>query len=398
MTLFSAPPPPVRAVSLIKLSSEIARSLAVIGRVAVEGEIHNVRRRPNGRIFLTLKDRAAQISVQVPGGKAKRVRIADGERVLVTGKLEWNNSWGQLQLAAEEVAPVGEGAIAAAIADARERLRADGLLDRQRRPLPKLPRAVGVVCGSDAAVRHDIESVVEARFPGFPLVFREVTVSGPGAAESIRWALADLAAHPSVEVVILARGGGDATQLLPFSDEDLCRAICAADIAVVAAVGHENDRPLCDEVVDVRCGTPSIAAARVVPDKAALEAELAHLLDRAQLAVRARVERGASRLEAIDRAVAVRAGVERAVARQDRIGVRLASLHPRRLAEAEHARLLAHRREMEALNPRRVLERGYAVVWDANGRAVRDPAAVRAGDLLEIDVAAGRVRARAEER
>lgn len=398
MTLFAPPPPPVRVVTLIRLSSEIARSLSTIGRIAVEGEIHNVRRRPNGRVFLTLKDRAAQIGVQVPGTRARRTRIADGERVLVTGRLEWSNSWGSLQLIADEVAPVGEGAIAAAIAEARDRLRADGLLERARRPLPRLPRAVGVVCGSDAAVRHDIESVAAVRFPGLPLVFREVTVSGPGAAEAIAWALDDLAADPEVDVVILARGGGDATQLLPFSDEGLCRAICAADVVVVSAVGHENDRPLCDEVVDLRCGTPSMAAAAVVPDRDGLVRELAGLAGRARAHALARLGDAAARLGSIDRAAAARAGLDRAQVHHERVGLRLHGLHPRRLVPAERSRLGAHRREMDALNPRRVLERGYAVVWDAAGRAVRDPASVTVGEPLDIDVAAGRLRARVAER
>lgn len=396
MTLFSAQPPAIRKVSLIKLSGEIARSLSTIGRVAVDGEIHNAKFRPNGRVYLTLKDRAAQISVVVPTAAARKARIVDGERVQVVGKLEWNNQWGELQLVGEEVLPVGEGAIAAAIADARERLRADGLLDRPRRRAPRLPRGIGVVCGSDAAVRHDIESVAAARFPGFPVVFFEVTVSGPGAAEGITRGLRELAARPEIDVVILARGGGDATQLLPFSDEDLCRAMCEVDAVVVAAVGHQNDRPLCDELADVRCGTPSMAAAAVVPDEAELRRELAVLADRALVTVGQVVERAMVRLAALDRAAAVRDGFGRALAQHERSGDRLRSLHPRRLVEPERSRLAGCRREMEALNPRRVLERGYAVVWDASGAAVRDPASVTTGELLDIDVAAGRFRARAE--
>ena len=194
-----------------------------------------------------------------------------GERVSVTGILRYQSEWGQLQFEAEEVVPVGAGAVAAAIADARSRLAAAGLLDRARRAIPRLPEVIGVVCGSEAAVRADIESVVAIRFPGYPMEFAEVQVSGPGAAEAVMRRAARLRRPAEIEVIVLARGGGDATQLLTFSDEELCRAIGLAATPVVSAIGHEGDRPLCDEVADLRCGTPSIAAAAVVPSKLELE-------------------------------------------------------------------------------------------------------------------------------
>jgi exodeoxyribonuclease VII large subunit len=171
-----------RRLSLVRLAGEIARSLVGIGRVAVEGEVHRPQRPASGWVYFTLRDRAAQISVSCPARNARRCRAVTGERVVVVGSLVWRNEWGQLNLEAEEVTPVGEGAIAAMVAETRARLAAEGLLDRPRRPLPVLPRAIGVVCGSDAAVRKDIESVVAARFPGYPVVFEETTVCGPGAA------------------------------------------------------------------------------------------------------------------------------------------------------------------------------------------------------------------------
>ncbi|MDQ3756625.1 MAG: exodeoxyribonuclease VII large subunit, partial [Actinomycetota bacterium] len=235
-----------RRVSLVRLSAEVARATAAIGRVAVEGEVVKPSQHPGG-VYFTLRDRSAQVSVRCPANRLSRCHVAPGERVLVTGALNWLNDRGQLQLVAEEVAPVGEGAIAALVEQVRARLAADGLLGRPPRPIPRLPRGIGVVCGAEAAVRADIESVVAARFPGYPVLFVETNVSGPGAAEAVTRTLEALDERPDVDVIVLARGGGDAAQMLPFSDELLCRAIAAARTPVVSAIGHDGDRPLCDE-------------------------------------------------------------------------------------------------------------------------------------------------------
>ncbi|HZD65237.1 MAG TPA: exodeoxyribonuclease VII large subunit, partial [Acidimicrobiales bacterium] len=171
MTLFP-PEAVVRRLSLVRLTSEIARSVAQVGRVATEGEVVRPSVRPSGRIWFTLRDRAVQLTVVCPPARARRCRVVHGERVGVTGTLSWSADRGDLRLVADEVVPVGEGAIVAALAETRARLAADGLLDRPRRPLPVLPAAIGVVCGADAAVRADIESVVAVRYPGYPVVFR----------------------------------------------------------------------------------------------------------------------------------------------------------------------------------------------------------------------------------
>jgi exodeoxyribonuclease VII large subunit len=389
--------PAVRRVSLIRLSAEVARALAGVGKVAVEGEVHRPSVRPGGRVYFTLKDRAAQIDVTVPASRARRARAVEGERVLVTGALEWINAWGRIQFVAEEVVPVGAGAVAAMIAEARLRLRKEGLLDRPRKRIPRLPDAIGVICGSDAAVRADIESVVAARFPGYPMVFREVTVSGPGAADAIIGAIDDLDRRAGVDVIILARGGGDATQLLPFSDEDLCRAICECSKPVVAAIGHEEDRPLCDEVVDLRCGTPSLAAAAVVPDRDALFGSLDVAWDRAISSVDAHLDAASRRLAAVDRDRAVLAGVERATERLARAVGRLELVHPRLRIEPAARSLSAAVREMDALSPVRVLERGYAVVRSTRGDVVRDARTVAAGDRLAVQLAAGRLAVAVDE-
>ncbi len=406
----------VRRLSLVRLSSEIARSLSVIGRVAVEGEVVMPRSHPGG-VYFTLKDRAAQLSVRCPGSRASRWRIVAGERVLVSGTTTWLNDRGQLQFVADEVAPVGAGAIAAAIEDRRARLGADGLLTRPRRPLPTLPAVIGVVCGTEAAVRADIESVVAVRFPGYPMAWVPTNVSGPGAADAIAASLLALDARPDVEVIVLARGGGDAAQMLPFSDEALCRAICACSTPVVSAVGHERDRPLCDEVADHRYGTPSLAAAAVVPSLHELQTILDRLrLQRDELAGR-RFAVAATRLAAVDRERAVRTGFDVARSRLEQAGARTRLMHPARAVASaglrlarvdwrapaqrrcgqELRRLAAARRHLDALSPARVLERGYAVVRDGDGAVVRDAAAVMAGTSLDVQLAAGGLAVRVDQ-
>lgn len=414
MTLFeqarSGPVPP-RTVTLVRLSAELARSVTAIGRVTVEGEVVNPRTYSGGRTWFTLRDRNAQITVSVPAARARYCRALHGERVSVTATPSYTVERGALQLTAEEVSPVGAGAIAAMLADIRARLAADGLIDRPRRPLPLLPRKVGVVCGSEAAVRADIESVVASRMPGYPIRFVEVSVSGAGASEAIAEGLRLLCRDQEVEVAILARGGGDAAQLLPFSDESLCRAICAAPIPVVVAIGHEGDRPLCDEVADVRCATPSLAAAAVIPSRAELDANLDALLARAGAGWQACLAAASNRLVAAEPIGALEAGWQAAAGRLARGRDHLALLDPsRRVAESRRllesidrhsglvhrlvrasGQLSDRRHTLDALDPQRVLARGYAVVRTTDGQVIRDASTTTVGQRLQVLVAAGTI-------
>jgi exodeoxyribonuclease VII large subunit len=400
-----------RRVTLNRLMAELNRHVTDIGRFVVEGEVHQVRRQPSGMTFFTLKDRAVEVQVIV-AGSVRRARVVNGERVAVTGTLVLKPGNVQVQLNALEVAPVGAGAIAQMIAEARERLRADGLLTRSRRKLPLLPRLVAVVCGNDAAVKHDIAAVATGRFPGLPVRFIEVTMQGSTAPDSIIEGLRRALLLPEVDVVIIARGGGDATQLLPFSDELVCRAIAGAPVPVVSAIGHEADRPLCDEIADARAGTPSIAAAMVVP-------ELSRLRERAEVALSAasraafnRVGRGDARLAAV--------GSEwrRAPGRLlDRHQRRLDAIDPtpamfrhldratRRLHDVDWQHHVGRELDrsiyvlsslelrIESLAPHRVLRRGYAIVRRSDGAVVRDAFDVTPGDDIIITIAGGSVEA-----
>lgn len=397
-----------RRFGLVRLVSELNRRITDLGRIVVEGEVHNPRRRPDGRWFFVLRDRAVQMDVTVTP-KARRVRVVDGERVAVTGAVVMNPQRGSLRIDADEVVPVGDGAVAAMIAESRERLRADGLLDRERRRLPLLPMSLVVVCGADAAVKHDIASVAEQRFPGFPVRFVEVTMSmadGIVAGVERAWRLL------GADVVVIARGGGDATHLLPFSDELLCRAVAACPVPVVSAIGHQNDRPLCDEVADVRAGTPSMAAALVVPELAQLRARMAAALEAGGRAAERRLERSDRRLAATAsawlrgpdalladagrRLAALELGptVERRVEQSRRrldASVRDGLVEQRLVASALVLQGLSDR--VDALSPQRVLARGYAVARDARGQVIRDPSTLAVGDGIVVQVHAGSVEA-----
>jgi exodeoxyribonuclease VII large subunit len=386
-----------RRVSLVRLAGEISRSLAPIGKIAVDGEVHSAKR-GGSRLYFTLRDRNARLRVTVAARNIRHCKAEDGEAVRVTGQLTWDNVRGELRMEAQSVEPRGEGAVAAVISLARERLAAEGVLDRVRRPLPRMPKLVGVICGQDAAVRKDIESVIAARFPGYPVTFRTALVSGSAAATGLVDAVIELDARADVEVIILARGGGDATELLPFSDEDLCRAVAACATPTVSAIGHDGDRPLLDEVADHRCGTPSIAAALVVPAEADLRNEIDWHLENALRIVHGRAERAEARLDGEAPARALRDGLAVASARLERAAGRLLNASPQRRLATASARLAGIATTLDALAPARVLERGYAVVRDGRGNVVRDAATLATGDAVRVEVATGAFEATVTEK
>ena len=410
MSLFEdAPGDSPRRVTLVRLAGEIARCVAGVGPIVVEGEVYRPTTTKGGWVYFTLRDRAAQIDVKMPAAVVRRYKPAPGERVEVAATLQWSNERGQLALLAQGVTPVGAGAIAALIEATRAALGADGLLDRPRRPIPMLPSAIGVVCGADAAVRKDIESVVAARCPGYPVVFFETTVSGPTASRGIVEGIRTLSRDPAVEVIVLARGGGDAPSLLPWSTEEVCRAAAACPVPVVSAIGHESDRPLCDEVADLRCPTPSLAATAVVPDVAGLMRRVDEALADVAWAVQQCAGRAEHRLAAVQTRLALTGRLEQAAFRFERATIRLEGGHPRRalrLAEDRLAgtpwrrhvweelgraagRLDSEVRHLRALSPQRTLERGYAVVTAADGTVIRRAADLSPGDAIDVRLAEG---------
>jgi exodeoxyribonuclease VII large subunit len=345
--------------------------------VWVEGEVTELRRQARwASVFFTLKDpeSGACLSAQMPRGSfdALRLDLVDGERVHVYGRPELFEQRGDFRLRVLSIERYGVGAHLAALERLKQRLAAEGLFAAERkRPLPRIPRLVGLVTGNDAAAKRDVLTGIVQRFPPAHVLVAETYVQGPRAAVTVTTAIRDLSAR-GVDVIVLARGGGSFEDLLPFSDERVVRAVAGCPVPVVSAVGHEQDTPLCDLAADVRASTPSAAARLVVPDLA----ELRGRLDRAHGALERNARRACARHA--DR-------VERAHERLRRAPL-LALERKRARLDRAHGRLLA-------LSPRATLERGYAIVR-AGDAIVRTPPP--AGMPIAVDVAEGTFGARVE--
>ena len=366
-----------KVFSVRAFNQGVASWLQRLPTLWVEGEMTELRRQERwASVFFTLKDPedGACLAVQMPRGQfdGLRLDLRDGERVHVFGRPELYEQRGDFHLRALTIERYGLGAHLAALERLKAKLAAEGLFAAERkRPLPRIPRLVGLVTGNDAAAKRDVLTAITTRFPPAHVVVAETYVQGARAAAEIAAAIGDLCAR-GADVVVLARGGGSFEDLLPFSDERLVRAVAACPVPVVSAVGHEQDTPLVDLAADVRASTPSVAGRLVVPDLAELNAWLdrAHGRPRARRPPRRRAPRRAAR----------------AHARAPRAARRSLALERRRARlDATHGRLLA-------LSPRATLERGYAIVR-AGEELVRKPPA--AGTELAVVVADGSFGARA---
>jgi exodeoxyribonuclease VII large subunit len=341
--------------------------------VWVEGEICELRRQDRWQsVFFTLKDAGdgSILAGLMPRGQfdALRLDLRDGERVHVYGRPELFEPRGELRLRALSIERFGLGEHLAALERLKQKLATEGLFAPERkRPLPRIPRRIGLVTGNDAAAKRDVIAAVQARFPAARLLVAETFVQGPRAPTAVVEALQAICGEPEIDVVVLARGGGSFDDLLPFSDERVVRAVAACPVPVVSAVGHEQDTPLCDLAADVRASTPTAAARLLVPELA----ELVSSLDRA----RAGLGRGA-------RLVLERRG-ERLDARRTRLGRASALLVERRSAAIERSAA-----RLRALSPLATLERGYAIVRH-DGSVVRAAAEVEPGDDIDVRVAEG---------
>jgi exodeoxyribonuclease VII large subunit len=364
---------PERPLPLRTISRAITEWVDRLGRVWVEGQVAQLTRRPGMAVtFLTLRDTAADVSMSVTVARgvleAMAAPLVEGAQVVCWVKPEVRPQRGSLQLTALEIRPVGLGALLARLEALKKVLAGEGLFAADRKqPLPFLPRQVGLITGRASAAERDVVETARRRWPGVQFATREVAVQGPGAVSAVIAALRELAAVPDVDVIVLTRGGGSVEDLLPFSDEVLCRAVAACRTPVISAIGHEQDTPLVDYVADCRCSTPTDAGKRVVPDVAEERTRISR--DRAvlQRAAAARVQHERQQVDAL------RQRARRRVAAR---------------ADAGRAEIGHLRARVRALSPLATLERGYAVVLRA-GQVVRSITQIGDDDQLLIRLADG---------
>jgi exodeoxyribonuclease VII large subunit len=359
----------------------VAEWLQRLPTLWIEGELTELRRSERwGSVFFTLKDPddGACLPASIPRRTfdALGLDLAEGERIHVLGRPELFAAKGEFRLRALSLERFGLGDHLAAIERLKRALAAEGLFDASRkRPLPRFPRRIGLVTGTDAAARRDVITTIQTRFPPARVLVAETLVQGPRAAPGIVEALDAVAREPGVDVIVLTRGGGSFDDLLPFSDERVVRAVAASPVPVVSAVGHEQDTPLCDLAADVRASTPTAAGKLVVPDFEALRADV------------------------LRSGVALERCVRRALAREreglERLGDRLrrgpALLVERRRASVERAGA-----RLAALSPRATLARGYAIVRAGDG-IVRSASELAAAQRVEVELGSGGFGAVVEE-
>ena len=440
-----ASPPPRDVYSVSRLCVEA--NLVLDGGLPslwLEGELSNVKRYPSGHWYFTIKDEAAQVSCTLWKGKALRAAVAprDGLRVQVFGKAGVYPNRGSFQFNVEYLEDAGEGILRRRFEELKSRLLVEGLFDGAiKRPLPSLPRRIGLITSPAGAAIRDILHILKRRFPAIPVVVYPVAVQGAGAATDIARALHIASERADADVLILARGGGSLEDLWSFNEEIVARAIRACRIPVVTGVGHETDTTIADYAADLRAPTPSGAAEQVVPDQAewkrtlhlqqtrlgtALQRVLKTHRDRLAFLTR-RVEQAHPRHRLRDRIqrldeleqrllAAGRRHREAKATRLQWLVRRLNQVHPGRALAArtselgqkgirlqraakaylalQQTRFEAAVRTLNAVSPLATVERGYAIVTDAQDNVLRSASSIALNDEVQIRLAKGQLRAR----
>jgi exodeoxyribonuclease VII large subunit len=396
-------PWPVRTVAR-KIGDWIHR----LGSVWVEGQVTQVSSRPNTQTaFLTLRDPSADVSMSVtcPNWLIREMEppLREGASVVVHAKPSFFFGRGTISLRADQIRAVGIGELLARIERLKKLLTAEGLFSAQRkRPIPFLPRGVGLITGRASAAERDVLVNAQTRWPHVRFKVINTAVQGSQAVPQVMRALRILDADPDIDVIVIARGGGSVEDLLPFSDEALCRAVSAAGTPVVSAIGHEPDTPLLDYVADLRCSTPTDASKRIVPDHREESERVRQMRDRGRRALHGWVDTQARLLTQLRSRPSLADPLGPVQRRRDDVDV-----HRERARRAmltllakDQAELASSRARLTALGPAATLARGYAVVQflDAEGnlQVLRSVSEVEAGAQLRVRVGDGAIGAVAE--
>lgn len=409
----------------------------------VEGEISNFRAPDSGHLYFTLKDGNAQIRVVMFRSSARllRFRPADGLQVVLRGRVTIYEDRGELQISAEYIEPKGAGSLQLAFEQLKAKLEAEGLFAAERKkPIPTLPTRIGIVTSAQAAALQDILNILERRHHSVNVLIFPAQVQGDAASLEVSAGVRYFNHDGNVDVIIIARGGGSAEDLAPFNHEGLARTVASSAIPVISAVGHETDFTILDFVADLRAPTPSAAAELVIRSRQEIENQAATLHERLDRAMRYRLLMGRQALfelaqhgafarimEAIHRRqqglddlthrleLAQRSLLERMLRRWEAVSsairhydLRLVLSGMRRELESWAAALVAVTRNvllqhrvrserlqtaLESLSPLAILERGYALVFDAEGKLLKDADKVGLGDEISARLAHGNIRA-----
>jgi exodeoxyribonuclease VII large subunit len=391
------------ALSVSQLNRQ-AKALLESGlaRLWVQGEISNLVRPASGHLYFRLKDESAQIAAAFFRNRQRGPTISfkNGDHVLAFGQVSLYEARGDYQLIVEQIEPAGEGVLKRRYEALKKKLADEGLFDEDRKQaIPELPRRIGVVTSPSGAAIRDILTILGRRFPAVPVVIYPSAVQGDAAAPELVAALQSAVNRDECDVIILTRGGGSLEDLWAFNDEQLARSIAASPIPVVSAVGHEIDFTIADFVADVRAPTPSAAAEMVVPDREEWLRSLDALLARTARQGRRTLEDRGQALDWLQRRLvaaspAVRA--QQSISRLTRIRQRLAAAGRRAVSEPGHSlRVVA--RALDAVSPLATLDRGYAIVTDAGGKALMRARDVKQGDDIRARLAEGELIATIRE-
>ena len=388
--------------SVAELSGLIGAWLGRLGECWVDGEISELNRRAN-LCYITLRDMKEEASLVVAVAPSvldkSPVAITVGSRVVFRAKVEWWKRGGDVRLRGLEVHAVGVGALLEQIEKLRQALLAEGLLDPSRKkPLPFLPGKVGLICGRDSDAKFDVVKNARRRWAAVQFDIREVAVQGPNCPAAVIGALKELEATADVDVIVITRGGGSVEDLLGFSDEALCRAVAACSKPVVSAIGHEQDRPVLDDVADFRASTPTDAARRIVPDVTEQLTVIAGLRARAAAVVVGVIEREQRGLDGVRSRPVLKQPMglvdqhvqQLLAARRTALRIVVTAM---KHADAQLESLTAR---MRSLSPANTLARGYAIAYLDDGSLIRDAATIASGTHLRVQVAQGEFAATAD--
>lgn len=381
---------PETAYPVRELSTRIAERMRQWPRIWVEGQISEIRQRQQ-LVFITLRDPETEMSIPVVTAPSVVQNVERGNRIAALVGTEWWTRNGQVQFRAHAIQPVGMGELLLRLEQLRATLAAEGLFAPERkRPLPVLPQCIGLICGRNSEALHDVVTNATKRWPHVQFEIAEVAVQGPSAVQQVTEKLREFEADKRIDVIVIARGGGSFEDLLPFSDEGLLREVAKCFTPVVSAIGHEQDRPLLDDVADLRASTPTDAARRIVPD---MQEQLAQL-EQARRRTLQRVGRTLDR--ETQYVLRLRTAIDRAHPARlidawlEDIQQQRTELRRNTLTELDRRRASLHTAvaQLRALSPQATLERGFAVVRTADGVVVTDPAQLTP-TTIDIRVARG---------